>query len=134
MVSSNDIYLVLARLSMWMLRTTLLVCTPLCPTTTNVDELTVPHPAVSSVVTWVDPVPKPVAQSLERPGSYRGESATRLDMQHDVDIVRRSDQAETTVHRVQLSHEPADEGPSIERQHLGYLSHVGPRVRPAAHR
>lgn len=30
MVSSNDIYLVLARLSMWMLRTTLLVC-PLVP-------------------------------------------------------------------------------------------------------
>jgi hypothetical protein len=66
-------------------------------------------------------------------GSCRGRDASRaLDVQHDVDVVGWSHDAQAVVGGVQLGHQSADQGPLVRRQHRGDLGDVPPRVRPSA--
>ena len=86
---------------------------------------------VCGVVARIDGRTQLVAEGAQRARSLGDDAAGGLDVQHDVDIVGRTHDAQTVVDGVQLGHQATDQSPLVGRQHRGDLGDVRPRVGPA---
>ncbi|QNN49483.1 hypothetical protein H9L10_15100 [Phycicoccus endophyticus] len=93
----------------------------------QVDPIGAADEPMGGVAARVDGVAQAVVQPLQSRGGRVGDAAAGLDVEHDVGVVRRTDDADAPVHGVQLRHQATDEGPPVGGENGSQLRDVRPR-------